>query len=341
MKLRMPTYCKSFKCTADKCRDNCCIGWEIDIDPSSAEYYKTVGGDFGNRLKENITSGDVCSFKMKGERCAFLNENNLCDIIINLGENALCQICRDHPRYFEWYSAVKEGGVGLCCEAAAKLILTQTEKFSVFETDCDDEGEDDYSPELYDYFLFARQQIISMLENEELPLSVRLSSVLSFAHKVQENADNYCFIKENITVSDSSLNIDMKNIARSFLELEIMDESWREYRQKLYDNIEQTQKLIDASSAHAEAVSRYLQNIAVYFIWRYFMKGVFTEEIFSYVFLCAVSVLYIERMFILSYLDGKKLTADTCSILAKNYSKEIEYSFSNLQTICEMAYPGQ
>ena len=53
MIIKMPSYCKNFQCIADKCRDNCCIGWEINIDPTTAEYYKSVGGDFGNRLKEN------------------------------------------------------------------------------------------------------------------------------------------------------------------------------------------------------------------------------------------------------------------------------------------------
>ena len=82
MIMKMPLYCKDFKCIADKCKDNCCVGWEIDIDPSSAEYYDSVGGEFGDRLKSNIEKGEVCSFKLKGERCPFLNDSNLCDIII-------------------------------------------------------------------------------------------------------------------------------------------------------------------------------------------------------------------------------------------------------------------
>ena len=76
----MPSYCKDFQCIAAKCKDNCCIGWEISIDASSAEYYKAVGGDFGKRLKENIAWGDDTSFILKNERCPFLNKQNLCDI---------------------------------------------------------------------------------------------------------------------------------------------------------------------------------------------------------------------------------------------------------------------
>ena len=118
MIFRVPFYYNTFKCIADKCSDNCCIGWEIEIDSDTAEYYKSVGGAFGKRLSENISEEN--SFILKGERCPFLNEKNLCDIIINCGEEHLCQICRDHPRYFEWFADKKEGGIGLCCEEAAR-----------------------------------------------------------------------------------------------------------------------------------------------------------------------------------------------------------------------------
>ena len=40
MQLFAPTYYKKFKCIADRCQHNCCIGWEIDIDGETPERYK-------------------------------------------------------------------------------------------------------------------------------------------------------------------------------------------------------------------------------------------------------------------------------------------------------------
>lgn len=333
MILRMPSYCKNFKCTADKCSDNCCIGWEIDIDPSSAEYYKSIGGGFGERLKKDITFGEVCSFKMEGERCAFLNENNLCDIIINLGEDSLCQICRDHPRYFEWYSAVKEGGVGLCCEEAARLILSQSERFSTYDVPCDDEGEDGYDEELYDYLIFVREQIIRLIEDESLPLKQRLVSALCFAHKVQDNVENFRCEKEEPFIVSKDLSIDMSKIKERLMSLEIIDNRWEVYISRLSKKYGETERLICENKEPDKTVSRYLQNIAVYFIWRYFMKAVFDEEIFSKVWLSVISTLFIERMFVHAYIEGHDMSLELCSYLAKNYSKEIEYSEENLESM--------
>ena len=95
-----PDYYKDFKCIASRCKYNCCIGWEIDIDDDTAAFYKTVGGDIGKRLCENIANEGTEHFILgENERCPFLNKNNLCDIIIELGEEHICTICQKHPRF--------------------------------------------------------------------------------------------------------------------------------------------------------------------------------------------------------------------------------------------------
>ncbi|MBQ8904241.1 MAG: flagellin lysine-N-methylase, partial [Oscillospiraceae bacterium] len=92
MILRMPSYCRDFRCSAGECSDSCCIGWEIDIDDKTAGYYMDVKGEFGEKLRNNIQKGSPCSFILQNERCPFLNENNLCEIILNIGEDKLCHI---------------------------------------------------------------------------------------------------------------------------------------------------------------------------------------------------------------------------------------------------------
>ena len=79
MKLYTPNYYKNFKCIAEKCKHNCCIGWEIDIDEDTYEYYQTIKGKFSKRFKNDIVLNDGCAgFRLDGKgRCAFLNKNNL------------------------------------------------------------------------------------------------------------------------------------------------------------------------------------------------------------------------------------------------------------------------
>ena len=117
MIFRYPDYYEKFSCIAGACEDTCCAGWEIDIDDKSYEYYKTVGGAFGEILRQNIKeyendeedAYESHGFILKeGRRCPFLNENQLCVIYQELGEQALCDVCTDTPRDFLEYGGARE-----------------------------------------------------------------------------------------------------------------------------------------------------------------------------------------------------------------------------------------
>ena len=95
-----PDYYPLFHCIADRCRHNCCIGWEIDVDGDSLAAYDQIGGEMGERLHKCIDRSGEMPHVLLGEqeRCPFLNGKNLCDLILYGGEGMLCQICTDHPR---------------------------------------------------------------------------------------------------------------------------------------------------------------------------------------------------------------------------------------------------
>ncbi len=124
-----PDYYKDFQCIGGACKHNCCIGWEIDVDQEKLSYYQKTAGQLGKRLQEHISLEPTPHFVLTPEeRCPFLNEHNLCDLIIALGEEALCDICREHPRFYNQLSCHTECGLGLCCEQAGRLILSKKEK---------------------------------------------------------------------------------------------------------------------------------------------------------------------------------------------------------------------
>ena len=120
-----PAYFQKFKCSASKCTCSCCANWEIDIDPMSLKRYQDYTGPLAARFKEKIFFKDDKAWFRVGDdnRCPFLNEQNLCDIYIEMGEEALCETCTDHPRFFFEYDNFLIKGTGMACEEAAKLIL--------------------------------------------------------------------------------------------------------------------------------------------------------------------------------------------------------------------------
>ena len=114
MKVMTPHYYKDFRCIAGACTDTCCAGWDVDVDKDSYKYYKTVKGAFGKRLKSvMVPSQDgECTFTLKeGGRCPFLNDDNLCDLYIELGEDKLCETCAEFPRFINDYGNIREIGI--------------------------------------------------------------------------------------------------------------------------------------------------------------------------------------------------------------------------------------
>lgn len=109
MKGKIPDYYEQFSCIGSRCRDNCCIGWEIDIDQEALNFYRRTKGDMAERLAEGISMEPVPHFRTDERgRCVFLNQENLCDLYLNLGEETLCEICTNHPRFFMTAAAFRK-----------------------------------------------------------------------------------------------------------------------------------------------------------------------------------------------------------------------------------------
>ena len=124
MKLYAPTYYKDFQCIAEKCEHSCCIGWEIDIDGHTLEKYQQLQNNYGALIRNSISMQETPHFRLcEGDRCPHLDERGLCKIILGVGEDYLCDICREHPRFYN-FTSVAEVGVGMSCPEAARLILS-------------------------------------------------------------------------------------------------------------------------------------------------------------------------------------------------------------------------
>ena len=109
MNLVYPDYYPEFKCIADACKHSCCIGWEIDIDPESANRFASIPA-----IVEHIESADPPFFRLSDSgKCPFLESSGLCRMILTYGEEMLCDICKDHPRFRNPCGNTIELGLGL------------------------------------------------------------------------------------------------------------------------------------------------------------------------------------------------------------------------------------
>lgn len=192
MQYTIPHYYKKFRCLAGSCPSTCCAGWQIQIDPVSLARYSFAKGPLGSRLKNEIIWSEK-RFRQYGGRCAFLNDDNLCDLYLEGGgEKAFCRTCRTYPRHIEEFEGLREISLSLSCPAAADLILDSQEKVRFLHIE--KPGKHETYPK-FDFLLFtklmdARALIIKILQEREHPMRVRLAAALALAHDLQERIDH-------------------------------------------------------------------------------------------------------------------------------------------------------
>ena len=230
MKLRTPTYFNEFHCIADKCKDCCCIGWEIDIDKKSADFYKNVSGEFGEKLRKSIDFGSPSHFALNDKnRCPLLNNKNLCEVYIQLGEDKMCDIRTEHRRYYEWFNNLKEGGIGLCCEEAGRIILSQKKPFTTIEKEIPFEDADTYDMELFNYLLNCRSKIISHIENTEKNFNLKIRNILWYAYTIQLDIDSDMLDDEEIFDIIDYEKTDITPILNFYTTLDPLNPDWIAY----------------------------------------------------------------------------------------------------------------
>ena len=178
-KLYAPAYYRDFVCIADKCRHTCCVGWEIDVDNDTYERYKACTDGYGAHICETIDTadGETPHFRLcAGDRCPHLASNGLCNIITELGDEYLCDICREHPRFYHETPFGMEVGLGMACEEACRLIL-ESDEYAHFEA-IEDLG-DSISDGIYRDFdaLAHRADLYATLSDRSLPYPERLARI--------------------------------------------------------------------------------------------------------------------------------------------------------------------
>lgn len=172
MKLRAPKYYLDFACIADRCKHSCCIGWEIDVDDAARHKYSALRGGYGEEIKKSICGNPPHFALREDDRCPHLDERGLCRIIRELGENYLCDICREHPRFYNSTAHGREVGLGISCEEACRIVLSSNNYAEMIEI-----GEEDGEINTDFDATAEREKVYELLSDRNIPYAERLRAI--------------------------------------------------------------------------------------------------------------------------------------------------------------------
>lgn len=143
-----PTFYHTFQCKANQCHHTCCQKWTIDVDEETAKLYQTLPTPLGEDLRKFMTVDDEGYYFMLSDKqptCPLLREDGLCRVVLELGEDSLCDTCHMHPRFYKYIEDLELCGVGLSCEESVeKLLATEGDQlqFTIEDDDCEFTAED-------------------------------------------------------------------------------------------------------------------------------------------------------------------------------------------------------
>lgn len=219
----------------------------------------------------------------------------------------MCQVCRDHPRFKSFFNDRIELGLGFCCEAAAKIILSFEDKIALIPVK--DDGtvqENDFSQK---NILAFREKVLSLLQDRNIPIGDRIDSLLT-------------------ECKASVLDKDFSKIIKRFLSLERLNKSW-------------TKRLKGASKNFTkrtdEKLSLYAEQFLVNSIYRHLSDAEDTMSVRARAIACVLSWWVIN-----SIIENEKgISVDLLTLTAdivREFSAEVEYSQKNLDKLFDFSF---
>lgn len=196
----MTDYYQEFACIGGSCPDNCCIGWQVELDKETFQSYQRIEDRelrkkgkryvYRNREETDPSMDYGLVELLPNRRCPFLNPDNLCSIQFQMGESHLSNVCAGYPRMINRVEGVLEYSLTLSCPEAALLLLDREEPLSWHKGEGElerrqilnvDYRASDYKEQyLAENLVLLREKTLSILQNREHSLTRRIQLLGDF-----------------------------------------------------------------------------------------------------------------------------------------------------------------
>ena len=216
-----------FKCIADKCEFTCCKGWEINIDNSTYNKWKSENLDY---LLEKVEAKDKKEVyfinKENHDDCPFLDKQGLCNIVKNHGEEYLSLTCHTFPRIENVFDDRRELSLSCSCKEVVEIISNLNKKINL-SLENYIRINDDLSE------LRIREALIYIMQQENIYLEYKLIICFEMLLSILEN--------ESFNKKENLLEEIEKYRDRNYIQNIIL--TYKNIELDIYDSIEEVNNL--------------------------------------------------------------------------------------------------
>lgn len=315
MKIIKPSYYDTFRCIAGECPDSCCHQWQVQVDEEAAAFYRGLEGPLGDALRGCMVDTESgTEMENVNDRCPMWRADGLCRIQAELGEAALCHVCREFPRLRQDYGDFVELGLEMSCPEAARIMLT-CEDWHLTSEILPGGEEPDYDPEIMDILRRTRGYALSLMGMTGYSVPERLVILLMYGYHVQGIIDGgeetpfdpEAALEEGKGFAGAG---DFDGVLDFFQSLEVLTAEW---------------KNLLANPGEPGEWAEELCKLAAYGIYRYWFQAVSDWDLAARV-----------KLVLLHAVTARYLGGGLRRI--QLYSKEIENDIDNVEAILDGAY---
>lgn len=174
-----------FSCIANHCSFTCCQEWKISVDDKTLQQWGQH--DFDKHVIER--DGNHVIHLDSHNKCPYLNEDKLCNLVIKYGDSILSETCATFPRQIHRFDDRVECALVTCCPEVVDLLSRQED----FKVECD-------KGVCEDYLFLLRDQMMSLVQDDRYSIPKALQMIF---YLVLESAEG-----ERVNFKDLSSAID-------------------------------------------------------------------------------------------------------------------------------------
>lgn len=312
-----PKFYNDFTCKGNRCIKTCCQRWEIDIDNDTVQRYRAMSGELGQALREAMAYNEVedsYHFKLNNEGKCFLLKDGWCRVVLEKGEDGLCNICHMHPRFFKYLEDFEFCGVGLCCEKSCELLdQSSLEAISSNIVDTDETTRNKVLPN----FLLPLKKEITTDDGEVI--SSESTTVVDILSELGITIE-----PEQLEFKPNPEKMYYKTILESLSKTEPIDDVWSNNLVYLQEHLD---AVVSKAKDYVKAYNKlFFSHLYQYILYRQLDKAseYYLESVLQYAWEST------EYIFLQSALTGKPLLETAL------WSEQIEYDTENVDILLKI-----
>lgn len=244
-------YYDTFTCIADKCSFTCCQDWKIAVDDDTYKKWSCLSltNQNNHSLDQYVKQKDGTRVIALNEQkhCPFLNEQKLCNLVLQFGDEVLSETCASFPRQIHEFTDRKEYSLVSCCPEVVDLMNQQDKICFTKNTFGKDE----------DILLQIRTMMITIMQNQHFSISKSLMMIfyilLDIYQKesvLKEEIDEY---KDESVLNELSDTIDNMK----FLSLDTFEEN-----NELFLDMTENYRKQEIYASHLEAIAVMAEDLS-------------------------------------------------------------------------------